>query len=98
MLSCILYIPNTKLSDQYLWPQSDGLHKKSSIFDRVRPLPCSPIKPAGSKPGTVDKTSRVCRISFTTMLQSMEEGDILVHKGEIQWLINNGKVQLMVEG
>jgi len=54
--SCIFYIPNTELSNQYLWPQSNGSLKKSSIFDGVRPLPRRPIKPAGSKTGTVANT------------------------------------------
>jgi len=44
---------NTKLSDQYLWLSSDGSHKKSLICDGVRPLPHTPMQPAGSKPGMV---------------------------------------------
>jgi len=57
--SCIFHIPNTILSNQYLWPESDGSLQKSSIFDGVRPLPRRHIIPAGSKTGTVANTSRV---------------------------------------
>jgi len=54
--SCILYVPNTKLSDQYLWPSCNGSFKKSSIFDGVGRLPCRLIKLAGSKTETVANT------------------------------------------
>jgi len=57
MQSCIFHIPSSKLSDWYWWTYWGSLRKESLIFDVVRPLPRRPIKPAGSKYGTVANTT-----------------------------------------
>jgi hypothetical protein len=46
-----------KLSDQYLWSYSAGALKKSSIFNGVWLFPHWPIKPAGSRTGTIANTN-----------------------------------------